>query len=131
MKGLSHAGTAVLQAVANGHGHGFDIMAITGLPSGTVYPSLRRLEGAGLARLSLGRPSGRAGGVAASAQVLRGISKAGEGALASALARYRGLTAKRAVALRRRSRSARDIEEGLAVRPPDDACGRTSGSCAS
>ena len=44
MKALSHAATAVLQAVANGHEHGFDIMANTGLPSGTVYPALRRLE---------------------------------------------------------------------------------------
>ena len=44
---LSHAATAVLQAVAEGHWHGFDIIAVTGLASGTVYPALRRLEAAG------------------------------------------------------------------------------------
>ena len=34
----------VLQALAQGHRFGFDIMEITGLPSGTIYPALRRLE---------------------------------------------------------------------------------------
>ncbi|MBL8206706.1 MAG: helix-turn-helix transcriptional regulator [Blastocatellia bacterium] len=37
----------ILQALDNGYRYGFDIMAITGLPSGTVYPALRRLEDAG------------------------------------------------------------------------------------
>ena len=41
---LSHASTAVLQTVAQGYLHGFDIIRTTGLPSGTVYPALRRLE---------------------------------------------------------------------------------------
>jgi PadR family transcriptional regulator PadR len=35
---------AVLQAVAAGHRYGFDIMDATGLPGGTVYPALSRLE---------------------------------------------------------------------------------------
>ena len=43
---LSLSATVVLQAVANGYGYGFDIMAVTGLASGTVYPALRRLESA-------------------------------------------------------------------------------------
>jgi PadR family transcriptional regulator len=30
--------------------YGFDIMDVSGLPSGTVYPALRRLERAGLLR---------------------------------------------------------------------------------
>jgi DNA-binding PadR family transcriptional regulator len=34
----------ILQAVANGYVYGFDIMDMTGLPGGTVYPALRRLE---------------------------------------------------------------------------------------
>ncbi len=38
----------VLAALARGHLHGFDIMDATGLPSGTVYPNLRRLEREGL-----------------------------------------------------------------------------------
>ena len=50
MPTLSHAATAVLQAVSSGHGHGFDVMAATGLASGTVYPALRRLEEAGWLR---------------------------------------------------------------------------------
>lgn len=41
---LSHAATAVLQTIAQGYQHGFDIIRVTGLPSGTVYPALRRLE---------------------------------------------------------------------------------------
>ena len=41
---LSYTATAILQTVANGYVYGFDIMDLTGLPSGTVYPALRRLE---------------------------------------------------------------------------------------
>ncbi|HKQ80163.1 MAG TPA: PadR family transcriptional regulator [Blastocatellia bacterium] len=44
---LSYAAAAVLQAVSSGYQYGFDIIDITGLPGGTVYPALRRLEGAG------------------------------------------------------------------------------------
>lgn len=45
---LSYSGALVLQAIQTGHRHGFDIMRATGLPSGSVYPLLRRLEAAGL-----------------------------------------------------------------------------------
>ena len=45
---LSYSATAILQAVANGYQYGFDVMDVTGLPSGTVYPALRRLEHADL-----------------------------------------------------------------------------------
>jgi DNA-binding PadR family transcriptional regulator len=38
----------VLRGVAGGYRYGFDIMEACGLPSGTVYPALRRLEKAGL-----------------------------------------------------------------------------------
>jgi DNA-binding PadR family transcriptional regulator len=34
----------ILQAIDSGYKYGFDVMDITGLPSGTVYPALRRLE---------------------------------------------------------------------------------------
>ena len=37
----------VLEAIAAGHRYGFDIMDATGIPDGTVYPALRRLEKAG------------------------------------------------------------------------------------
>jgi PadR family transcriptional regulator PadR len=40
----------VLHAVALGTRYGFDIMEATGLPSGTVYPALSRLERYGLLR---------------------------------------------------------------------------------
>jgi len=45
---LSFSGAAILQALAHNYRYGFDIMDVTGLPSGTVYPALRRLEQAGL-----------------------------------------------------------------------------------
>ena len=45
---LSFSGTAILQAIAHDYHYGFDIMDVTGLPSGTVYPALRRLEASGL-----------------------------------------------------------------------------------
>jgi len=44
---LSYTMALILQAVENGYRYGFDIMTITGLASGTVYPALRRLEHAG------------------------------------------------------------------------------------
>jgi PadR family transcriptional regulator, regulatory protein PadR len=44
---LSFAAAAVLQAVEGGYEYGFDIVDATGLPGGTVYPALRRLEQAG------------------------------------------------------------------------------------
>jgi PadR family transcriptional regulator, regulatory protein PadR len=37
----------VLHALASGYAYGFDLMDATGLPSGTVYPLLRRLERTG------------------------------------------------------------------------------------
>ena len=39
---------AVLQALTAGARHGFDVINATGLPSGTVYPALARLEHEGL-----------------------------------------------------------------------------------
>jgi len=44
---LSFSATVILQAVTHGYRYGFDIMDMTGLPGGTVYPALRRLEDAG------------------------------------------------------------------------------------
>ena len=40
---LGYATLAVLQALANGHRYGFDVIDHTGLPSGTVYPALATL----------------------------------------------------------------------------------------
>ena len=47
---LTYNGALVLQALARGYRYGFEIMDFTGLPSGTAYPILRRLELEKLAR---------------------------------------------------------------------------------
>ncbi|MGE0885243.1 MAG: PadR family transcriptional regulator [Blastocatellales bacterium] len=44
---LSYTMAMILQVLDNGFRYGFEIMTITGLASGTVYPALRRLEDAG------------------------------------------------------------------------------------
>jgi PadR family transcriptional regulator PadR len=44
---LSLVAAIVLDSVASGSRYGFDIMDASGLPGGTVYPALRRLERAG------------------------------------------------------------------------------------
>jgi PadR family transcriptional regulator, regulatory protein PadR len=44
---LTYTTAVILQAVANGYLYGFDIIDVTGVPGGTVYPALRRLEDAG------------------------------------------------------------------------------------
>src|SRR5581483_12242133 len=41
---LSHTAAMILQAIEAGHIYGYSIMSVTGLPSGTVYPALRRLD---------------------------------------------------------------------------------------
>ena len=45
---LSHTAAMILQAVNAGYIYGFSVMEMTGLPSGTVYPAMRRLERDGL-----------------------------------------------------------------------------------
>jgi len=45
---LSHTAAMILQALHAGQVYGFSVMEMTGLPSGTVYPALRRLERDGL-----------------------------------------------------------------------------------
>ncbi len=82
----------VLQAIAGGSHHGFQIMDVTGLPSGSVYPILRRLEQEGLVRARWerheiaqreGRPPRR----------YYDIEAEGEAWLAGARARFRALEA--------------------------------------
>src|SRR5579864_5350505 len=45
---LSHSAALILKALSLGYCFGHDVMEVTGLPSGTVYPALRRLERDGL-----------------------------------------------------------------------------------
>lgn len=47
---LTRPTAQILVALARGTRHGFDLLDATGLASGTAYPILRRLEGAGLVR---------------------------------------------------------------------------------
>ncbi len=49
-KSLGTAQLKVLEAIASGTGYGFDVMDQTGLPSGSVYPALSKLEKSGLVR---------------------------------------------------------------------------------
>ena len=48
MKRITYPAACVLQALADGKVFGLDIIEHTGLPSGTVYPMLRRFESSGL-----------------------------------------------------------------------------------
>ena len=50
MRRMSAAAVSVLQAIADGVEYGFDVIERTGLPSGTVYPALSRLERDGYLR---------------------------------------------------------------------------------
>lgn len=45
---LSYNAALVLQAMTQGYAYGFEIMRAAHLPSGTVYPLLRRLEADGM-----------------------------------------------------------------------------------
>jgi len=54
---LSHTAAMILQAIHAGYGYGFSVMEITGLPSGTVYPAMRRLEQTDLVRSQWERQS--------------------------------------------------------------------------
>jgi len=45
---LSHTAALILRAISAGYVYGFSVMEMTGLPSGTVYPAMRRLERYGL-----------------------------------------------------------------------------------
>ena len=46
---LTYSTAAVLHTLGCGYRYGFDIINVTGLPSGTIYPILRRLLRAGFA----------------------------------------------------------------------------------
>jgi PadR family transcriptional regulator PadR len=96
-KAISFGAVSILHAVATGSRFGFDVMETTGLTSGTVYPTLDRLEHLGLlksrwedekAAHAEGRPARR---------YFR-LTAAGAAALTVALQKYKTL---RPVALNR------------------------------
>ena len=85
---FSYSSLIVLQSLANGYHYGFDIMAITGMHSGTIYPILRRLEQESLVKSRWEKES-----IARKEQRPRrryyNITKFGERALAEAAKRSR------------------------------------------
>ena len=72
------------------HRYGFDILEQTGLTSGTVYPALERLEGAGLAR-SAWEDAAVAHAEKRPPRRYFEITGEGKRALVSAMDRYRAL----------------------------------------
>ena len=85
---LSLSATVVLQAVANGYGYGFDIMDATGLPSGTVYPALRRMETSGMVTAKW-ESAATAQREQRPARKYYDVTRSGQIALAEAAERYR------------------------------------------
>ena len=85
---LSFSATAILRALSNGYVYGFDIMDATGLPSGTVYPALRRMEDAGLIKSRWESSAAAQEGQRPPRRYYE-LSKAGARALAEAAERYR------------------------------------------
>ncbi|HET6976595.1 MAG TPA: PadR family transcriptional regulator [Pyrinomonadaceae bacterium] len=88
---LSHNMALIMQALDHGYRYGFDIMAVTGLASGTVYPALRRLEDAGFVG-SKWESSRIAQAEQRPPRKYYEVTKAGRTALAEALQRFRLLS---------------------------------------
>ena len=84
---LSYASASILLAISSGYRYGFDVMDITGLPSGTVYPAMRRLEQSGLVSSKWEKDS-----VALKdqrpARKYYTVTRSGEAALGAAVQRY-------------------------------------------
>ena len=99
---LSHTVAVILRALDNGSRYGFDIMDATGLPSGTVYPALRRLEENGLVDAAW-ESQELAQSEQRPARKYYELTAEGREALAAAVRRYRLLDARPA---RRRARPA-------------------------
>jgi PadR family transcriptional regulator PadR len=90
MRRLSVTAVGILQAIASGFEYGFDIIDHTGLPSGTVYPALSRLERDGYVR-SAWEDEERAFGEGRPARRYYRITAPGTRALDAALTYYRAL----------------------------------------
>ncbi len=84
---LSHTSSLILQIIGTGHCYGFDIMEATGLPSGTVYPALRRLEALGLIQSKWEKES-KAFAEQRPARKYYRLTAPGEQTLAKAIERY-------------------------------------------
>lgn len=84
---LTQPTALVLLALSRGVRHGFDVLDATGLPSGTVYPILRRLEDAGAVR-SRWEPVETARAAGRPPRRYYELTGAGAGTLRAALARF-------------------------------------------
>jgi len=87
---LSYGSAAILHAVASGSRFGFDIMDVTGLTSGTVYPALDRLESAGYLK-STWEDTAAAHADGRPARRYFTLTASGATALRAALAKYKAL----------------------------------------
>jgi DNA-binding PadR family transcriptional regulator len=87
---VTYPTTLVMHALLEGYHHGFDIMDATGLPSGTVYPILRRMEAEGYAR-SRWEKDGRARREQRPPRRYYELTAAGRSAARDAVSRYRAL----------------------------------------
>lgn len=85
---LTLATAAILNAVSNGYSFGFDIVDVTGMPGGTVYPALRRLEESGYLT-STWEKERVAHAEARPRRRYYEITRAGRDVLAEAVKRYR------------------------------------------
>jgi PadR family transcriptional regulator PadR len=85
---LTYATAIILQAIANGYLYGFDIIDITGVPGGTVYPALRRLEEGGYLS-SKWEKADIAQAATRPPRKYYELTRSGQALLADALKRYR------------------------------------------
>jgi PadR family transcriptional regulator PadR len=84
---LTHTSALILQTIGAGYRYGFDVMEATGLPSGTVYPALRRLEQLGLIHSTWEKES-KALAEQRPARKYYKLTAAGEKTLTKAVERY-------------------------------------------
>ena len=86
-RSLGYATIAILRAIVDGASYGLDVMERTGLPSGTVYPTLSRLDKRGYVQArweneAVAREEGRP------RRRYYRLTGAGEAALAEAVREY-------------------------------------------
>ena len=84
---LSHGSAMILHAIDAGHIYGYTVMELTGLPSGTVYPALRRLERDQLIRSQWERQSIADAALRPPRKYYK-LTRAGESALGASRKRY-------------------------------------------
>ena len=90
MRKLSITAAGVLRSIADGYHYGFDVIDRTGLPSGTVYPALSRLERDGYVK-SAWEDEQEAHAEGRPARRYYKLTAPGVKALADAVSYYRGL----------------------------------------